>query len=98
MKTGVFLRLSRLEGLQDSVSDGDGIRDGFQSGRKFFKLIVPEIAVGGARSENQIIVRDWHALSIGRICEHATALLVHAGNLAEYRSEEHTSELQSPYV
>jgi len=83
VKARVFLRLRLLEGTEDFIPDGYRVRKAFQSGRKFFKLVVPKVAVAYPRCQNQIVVWHGHSFSICRIYEYAPPVLVHAGDLSQ---------------
>src|SRR5262245_55524987 len=83
MQAWVFLSFCCFESLEDFISNGDGVREGFQSGRKLFKFVVPEVTVGRAGCQNQVIVWYRHTFAVGGIYEHTMPLLVHTSDFAE---------------
>src|SRR5207244_5678964 len=76
-------RRGLLEGLEDPVSDQDGVREALEPGRELFEFTVAEVAVSYARRENQIVVLDGSPLAVRRVDEDTTSIGVHAGDVPQ---------------
>ena len=76
--TGVGLPLGLLKSAQDAASDGEGIAQGFETRRVLGPVVATEIAVRGARGDNQAVIVQV----LAAIQDHAARGRVDGGDLA----------------
>src|SRR5262245_9430542 len=78
----IFLGLRLLERAEDPVTDRFGVRETLQAWSVLRELLMTEVTVRRAGSENQVIVLNLGPIAIGAVDEDDLLVLVDADNLA----------------
>src|SRR5207245_1990024 len=83
MVCGIIFSFCQFESLQDLVSRCLGIREALQSGCELFEFVVAKVTVGGAGSQNQIVIRNRDVLAVGGTYKDALLVFVYSGDLTQ---------------
>src|SRR5271170_6310250 len=78
----IFFGLRLFECLKDPVSTRNSVGHALHAWGELLKFVMPEVAVRGARGEDQVIVREGYCLSICIANQYFLSLLVHSGDFS----------------
>src|SRR5271154_1943939 len=82
MADWIFLGLRLFEYLQDLVSTRNSVGQALHARGELLKFVMTEVAVRGARGEDQVIVGEGHSLSICIAAQYLLSLLVYSGDFS----------------
>src|ERR1700683_1354435 len=86
MADWIFFSLRLFECLQDLVSTRDSVGHALQAWGELLKFVMTEVAVRGARGDDQVIVAEGYCLSICIAKQYLLSLLVHSRDFShDYR-------------